>query len=295
MNFKSYLQKNARKIDLYLYEYLFEGGKTQPVLEALAAYQNADGGFGKALEPDVRLPDSSAYATTIALQYLTRVGADSKNQLVAKAIKYLLDTYDSTRNGWILLPQAADNFPRAPWWGYEGAKNSTDWGNPSAEVLGYLLKYSDLVSNKDLLAKLSERAVQRLQEIAEPEQHEVKCFIRLYEMADGDLQKQLHDNLAKLITKAAATDPSQWEGYAATPLTFVNSPKSPFADLFDKSVLLENAKFIQSKVVDGDHWFPAWEWGAYPEDWAKAKVEWSGKLTVENLEILKAFSLAEAF
>lgn len=31
---------------------------------------------------------------------------------------------------------------------------------------------------------------------------------------------------------------------------------STFANLFDKSLLLENAKFLQAQIVDGSHWVP---------------------------------------
>lgn len=76
MHPKPYLEQYARKLDLYLYEYLFEGADSAPVLKELSVYQNADGGFGHALEADLRLPNSSALATTIALQYLSRINVN---------------------------------------------------------------------------------------------------------------------------------------------------------------------------------------------------------------------------
>src|SRR5438477_10688623 len=107
MHSKSYLQAHARKLDLYLYEHLFEDASAQPVLNELAAYQNADGGFGKALEPDLRSPDSSALATTVAFQYLSQITVDA-DELVGKAIHYLLDDYDDTKKRWINIPPSAD-------------------------------------------------------------------------------------------------------------------------------------------------------------------------------------------
>src|SRR5215469_13791066 len=75
MVIQSYLQEHARKLDLALYEYFFGGASPQLVLNELATYQNADGGFGKALEPDLRLPDSSALATVVAFQYVSLINA----------------------------------------------------------------------------------------------------------------------------------------------------------------------------------------------------------------------------
>jgi hypothetical protein len=98
--------------------------------------------------------------------------------------------------------------------------------------------------------------------------------------------------LAKHILRATKTDPKDWQGYAATPLTFIDSPDSPFANLFAEPLLIQNAKFLQGQIIDDSHWEPTWAWGQFEDEWAKAKLEWSGKLTVDNLRILKAFCLS---
>ncbi len=291
MHPRAYLEKHARKLDLFLYEYLFEGAGSAPVLRELSTYQNTDGGFGHALDADLRLPDSSALATTVALQYLSQVdGVSADNPLITDALHYLLNSYDGTRNGWLSIPPSADEYPRAPWWNYKETEASPQWGNPSAEILGYFLKYAP-DTDATLLQKLSEQALHRLREIDEPEPHEIKCYVRLYDNADHSLQMLLHELLAKNIKQVAKTNPKDWHGYVPTPLTFIDSPDSPFADLFEESLLLENAKFLQGQIVNSSHWEPTWAWGQFEDEWAKAKVEWSGKLTVDNLQILKEFGL----
>lgn len=294
MDIKSYLQTHARKLDLSLYEYLFGGASQQLVIDELASYQNTDGGFGKALEPDLRLPDSSALATVVAFQYLSHLTVSPADGVVSHAIRYLMGSYDDTRHGWTNIPPAADRFPRAPWWNYESAQTWAEWGNPSAEILGYLLKYADLVHDDGFLQRLSERAVHRLHEIDEPEPHEVKCYIRLHGLAYAELQRQLHEPLAQHIKRAAKTSPSEWQGYVATPLTFVSSPDSAFADVFDKQLLIEDAARLRRQCIGNTHWEPTWEWGQFDEDWAQARLEWSGKLTVENLRLLGAFGIGVA-
>ncbi len=288
MDFKIYLSENCRKLDLYLYEYLFEGQEAAPFLKELSTFQNLDGGFGNAIEPDLRLPDSSPLATTIAFQYLLQVGLQADNALVRDSIKYFLDTYDKTKGGWINIPPSADSHPRAPWWSHSTEKSSTEWGNPSAEILGYLLKYAPRC-DAGLLLQLSRRAVSRLNEVNDPEPHEIKCFVRLYENADTKLQKQLYPALAKNIKKVTNKNPKNWGGYVPAPLTFISSPNSPFADLFDKRILIENVKFLKGQVMNSNHWEPNWEWGQFKDDWAKAKNDWSGKITVDNLKILREF------
>jgi len=287
---KTFLKKYARKLDLYLYEYLFEGTDSALILKELSAYQNVDGGFGHALEADLRLPDSSALATTVALQYLSQIDVNMDSPLVIDALRHLVNSYDGTRNGWLNIPPQADEYPRAPWWNYKDTKASAEWGNPSAEILGYFLRYVP-GTDAGLLQKLSERALHRLNEIDDPEPHEIKCYVRLYENANRGLQEQLYGSLAKNIKRVVKTNPRDWQGYVPMPLTFIDSPDSPFADLFDKSLLLENANFLRRQIVDNSHWEPTWTWGQFEDEWAKAKLEWSGKLTVDYLRILKEFGL----
>ena len=48
----NFIYRNARPLDLARWQYLFEDGGRENVLNILASYQNEDGGFGHALEPD---------------------------------------------------------------------------------------------------------------------------------------------------------------------------------------------------------------------------------------------------
>ena len=56
-----YLDENARAIDVAMYNLYFRNGDASAVLAELAKYQNEDGGFGNAIEPDLRLPESTAF------------------------------------------------------------------------------------------------------------------------------------------------------------------------------------------------------------------------------------------
>ena len=65
-----YLKTQARPLERALYAYHFENAPAADVLTELAHYQNADGGFGHGLEPDMRLNDSSVIQSSIAFQHL---------------------------------------------------------------------------------------------------------------------------------------------------------------------------------------------------------------------------------
>jgi hypothetical protein len=65
---RSFMAGHARVLDRRRFELLFEGGDAEPVLAALAAYRNPDGGYGHGLEPDLRAPESQPAAALHAFE-----------------------------------------------------------------------------------------------------------------------------------------------------------------------------------------------------------------------------------
>jgi hypothetical protein len=57
---KRFIFQNGRLLERQLFEYFFGEGTKQACVRALVAYQNADGGFGNGIEPDLLCPDSTA-------------------------------------------------------------------------------------------------------------------------------------------------------------------------------------------------------------------------------------------
>lgn len=110
---RSFVLSQARPIDKALFMYAFEDAPPDGVWEALADFQNDDGGFGHGIEPDCRLPDSSALGTSTAFPYLIETQAPGSLPLVQSAIGYLTDSYDSQVKGWLMVPVTVNNYPRA--------------------------------------------------------------------------------------------------------------------------------------------------------------------------------------
>jgi hypothetical protein len=72
---ESFVWSAARLVDRHRYALLFADGPAQPVIDALRGYRNGDGGFGHALEPDLRSPESQPAPTLYALEILNEAGA----------------------------------------------------------------------------------------------------------------------------------------------------------------------------------------------------------------------------
>ena len=86
---RQFLRTQARLLDRALFEHRFEQSPAESVLRELAHFQNDDGGFGHALEPDMRAPTSSALATGIGLRLLRELDCAADHSMVQRAIKYL--------------------------------------------------------------------------------------------------------------------------------------------------------------------------------------------------------------
>lgn len=134
---KAFMYGNARLIDRRRYEYHFEGGSREAVLNALGAYQNRDGGFGNALEPDIRCPDSQPVPTEMALAIMDEVdGFDPR--LLEGMFRYL-QRITLPDGGIPLVFASATRYPHAPWWRKEESDVQPSI-NPTGSIIGWLYK-----------------------------------------------------------------------------------------------------------------------------------------------------------
>jgi hypothetical protein len=295
---RAFVYEQARPLEGRLLSYYVGEGAAGDVLAELAKYQNPDGGFGRALEPDLRLPDSSAYATTVGLQILREMEARAGHPLVQGAIGYLLNTYDATNQVWPIIPSHDNRAPHAPWWRYD-EDLSQRWegflGNPRAEIVGYLWDYAALVP-ENLQDALTTVAVSHLEALPDAvEMHELQCYMRLAETRTlpEDVRSKILQKLRRAVDCTVVRDPSEWGKYGLKPLDVVASLASPFAGMLAEEIDLNLDYVIEHQGEDGS-WAPTWTWGdAFPEAWQDAEREWRGRLTVQALRVLRNFDRLE--
>ncbi|MCF0082046.1 hypothetical protein [Streptomyces lomondensis] len=102
----------ARVLEQRLFAHHFRGGAADPVETALDAYRNDDGGYGHALEPDLRGPVSQPLHTAHALRVLDAVGRCA-GQRVERMCRYL--TSVSTADGALpAIHPSQRGYPTAP-------------------------------------------------------------------------------------------------------------------------------------------------------------------------------------
>lgn len=290
---RDYLLRAARPLEAARYRYHFGGGDAGDVMAALAPFRADGGGYGRALEPDLRTPAASALATSVALQVAEEAGAPASHPVVSDAIDYLLATYDPATARWRIIPPAAEGAPRAFWWAADGLDDRFGhfWMNPRAELLGYLWRYAG-PERVPWLRATSEALLAKLAEVREPlAGNDLLCAMRLATtpQAPAALRDPLLARVRADMVRVVETDSSRWGEYVLRPLEVAPTPDSPFAELFPDAIQANLDYLVETQGNDGA-WAPVWSWA--PLDaaaWAQAEREWKGVLTLAALRELSAW------
>ena len=298
---RQFLKTRARPFERAMFERRFERGSMESVVAELARFQNADGGFGHALEPDSRTPGSSALATGIALRSCNELGCDAQNPMVRRAIGYLLATFNPQSQVWRVAPHEANDSPHAPWWHDENNSLASTFSGfyiiPRVLILASLWHFSDAVS-RDWLEVLTANAVKYIEDVqvlggGGGSDLEYAIILAETENLPRGYKERLIERIRAAIPKVVVRDRAKWNSYCITPLKIAPSPQALGSDLIWDDLQANLDYEIEHQTSEGT-WDPTWTWGGmYPDAWEQAKLEWRGHLTLEMLTTLRAFGRIE--
>lgn len=300
----SWIKRNARPLEAARWEYYFEGGSKEKVIEYLSAFQNEDGGFGHGIEPDFWVPYSSPMATWAAGQILMEIDADKDEKVVRSMISYLVNTNLRETGMWLSALPENNQYPHAPWWHWTEGVQENWMFNPGAELAGLLVHWSLEQSEANKMGWLSvEKAINRLMNAAEMDKHELNNYqqllkvLNLHEVTfNSKLPFSLMDvsnKIYELIKLCVERDVSAWStGYKPLPLDFVKNPNHSLCREFGDAIEQNLDFFVESLSEEGT-WDISWDWGSYPEEFSIARRQWKGILTVDRYKIFKSFGLLQ--
>ncbi|HKL75302.1 MAG TPA: hypothetical protein VJ881_04465 [Halanaerobiales bacterium] len=292
-----YIKNEARELEKYLFNYYFENGNKEDIIEALKNYQNEDGGFGNSLEPDFRLPDSTPLATSIGLRYISEIEGHKKaEKMVKSAINFLEEEFREKRKGWFAVNKKVNEYPHTPWWHYDNEKKMTvidqNWGNPSVEIIAYLYKYQDVVNELDINYLLDYAIYYLKKKENFKSENEVYCYLKLYKVLPKDFQKKMEKDLANAISQVLEKNKEKWLDYVPQPLDFVSSPED-FRFGIKKSLIKDNLDFSVALLEKNGVIDPPWGKSFYKEGLEDAYEEWKGILTFKALKRLDNYNRIE--
>jgi hypothetical protein len=281
-----FLLNHARLVERRLFATCFLGQPATHVVDALRGYQNDDGGFGHALEPDKRCPASLPIDVETAFQAMALAGARDET-MIAKACDFLAAVAVRADAGGA-VPAAfpvIEQFPRAAHW--------TDWTyapalNPTAGLVGLLYQ---LDVDHPWRAQGTEYCWRQL--AAEPpgDAHTLwEALIFLEHVPDQDRAKEVARKLGAGFAEVSMLhlDPDA-DGYGVTPLQLAPAPGSRWASLFTPDQLDGHLNRLLKAQQDDGGWPISWE----PPGQA-AVLEWRGVVTLQALRALTAYGLVSA-
>lgn len=293
---QSYVNTYGRPVDQARLAYHFLDGSSADVISALAAYQNEDGGFGHALEADLRTSASSAVATQQGFNILREVGATSAEPLVSKAVTYLLNTLDREELRWEIVPPAVEDAPHAPWWTYGASAGSSDGfrANPRAALVGFLCEYQSLVPATLLTQLINVQIAHLMSQPANEgiDMHALPCYVTLAQSPNlPQVQRdQLVQALVQRVTGVVVTDPTAFADYGLLPLDVAPTPDALLAHTVDRGAVDAHLDYLlETQLADGS-WPLPWSWAFVDEmAWAQAERDWKGSIIVNRLCTLRAW------
>lgn len=278
----------------------FENAPAVEALAVLAAYQNPDGGFGHALEPDFWNPDSSPIQTWVAMEVLREVGFTDVGHPVVQRLLAWLEAQFAAATGLPSVVAGNNDSPHAPWWSFEvGAaqSNHSEW-NPQAALAGFAWSRAAPGSRlESLAASALGRAVADFAANGSAfDPHVVACFVTLADEVgtSGRAAPFDLDPLNLQLNRAAETlvepNPDKWfTEYCCRPSQLIRVPGPRWSPRLQDLAREEARSLLAAQDVEGS-WPVTWSWGAYPEAWPVARAWWRGILALQNCRFIRGWA-----
>lgn len=282
MNFENaanFIWKYGRLLERRIFEYFFLGGSEENVLTALKAYQNNDGGFGNAIEPDLRTPDSQPLFMEFALRILYDCNIKDI-ELSQKACDYVSKHADLAK-GIPTINTSSENFPRAGHWNHP---LSTEPSFDRLTGLVGLLKWQGIEDT--WLDTATEVCLDYISTKKYDDAHTIlTSFCLLESLPQSEYINGLYKKLSnELVTARFLRMDARSQNYGLSPLEFAPSPESYCRSIFSEDTIIQHLEFMKSQQEADGGWKISWE---PPSE--TAKFEWRAYVTLNNLMILKSY------
>jgi hypothetical protein len=272
-----FIWRHARLIDRHRFAHLFLGAGAEPVVRALRAHQNPDGGAGHALEPDLRTPTSQPGAVQHVLEMLAECGALG-HPMTDEAAGFLASITRADGGIPFVLPSAADH-PRAPWWqpADESSLTQTAANAAALHVHG---------SSHPWLDGATAFCWERIEAGRFDGAYDARFAVAFLDaVPDATRAEAALDALGpRLVDEGWVTlDPDVAAELAFTPLQIAPEPGARSRRLFDVDAIDAHLDALAGAQRDDGGWtFPWPEWSP------AATLDWRGWITVDALKVLRA-------
>jgi hypothetical protein len=275
----AFLHSTARVLERRRFAQMFESASAEPVLHALRAYRNDDGGFGHSIEPDMRAPSSQPVGVHTVLEIMHEVSVND-DQMIAAAGDWLT-TITREDGGIPFVLEDAMAYPHAPWWQYENESSAIQTPINAAA-------FHRLGARHPWLERADEFCFRQIAELdlsgltTEPGYALQFGVAFLNATPDAARAEAALDALAPALAPLATAEPDP-SAEVTSPLDLAPDPGARSRRLFDEATIERHLDALEAAQQDDGGWRVTWP------DWnPAAALEWRGVATIHALRLLRA-------
>ena len=275
----TFLHDNARVLERRRFDHLFHGGSADAVVHALRAYRNDDGGFGHAIEPDMRAPSSQPVGIHTALEILHEVGV--RDDEIVQAAGDWLTTITRDDGGIPFVLEDALAYPHAPWWQYSDESSAIQTPVNAAAFHRLGAQHPWLEQADEFCFRTI--AALDLSGITTQPGYALQFGVGFLNVhPDAARANEALDELAPALEPLRTTEPDP-SAERTSPLDLAPTPDSRSRRLFDEATIERHLDALEQAQQDDGGWRVSWP------DWNQAAaLEWRGVATVNALALLEA-------
>lgn len=272
---EQYILANSRLLDRHRIAVLLHDAPIGPVLTALRAYRNPDGGFGHALEPDVRSPESQPTSSLHALSVLAKVEA-LDDPMVEDAASWI-STIAENDGGVPLVLDTAAAHPHAPF--------LTPGGGSSFLTFGFVSAFLQADVNSQWLQSATAWCWSRLENLERLHAYGVKFALEFLDAVEDETRaNRMIEHLRQhLDVDGSIGVQGGTEDEKLTPLTLSERPQDRSRRIFTDDQVENDLDLLESGQQEDGGW--TFDWLGWSEGQA---LEWRGIMTVRALTILRS-------
>jgi hypothetical protein len=280
----------ARVLEQRLFAHHFLNGSADPVETALDAYRNEDGGYGHALEPDLRGPVSQPLHTGHALRVLDVIGRCA-GQRVERVCRYL--TSVSTADGALPAVHPSQH-------GYPAAPFIPIVADPPSELLATGPVVGLLHRNAvwhAWLFRATDFCWQAVESLEKSHPYEIEAAVAFLDFApDRPRAEAAADRLGRMVRaqRLAVLEPDHLDAYPVAPgyapgeqhfpHDYAKTPSSLARAWFTDDEMAGSLDFLAGAQQEDGGWPIRWR------QWAPGiALEARPMVTIEALRTLRAY------
>jgi hypothetical protein len=273
---ESFIWSAARLVDRHRYSMLFADGPAESVIDALRGYRNPDGGFGHALEPDLRSPDSQPAPTLCALEILNDAGAADGE--MARDARAFIASIAAPDGGIPSVLPGFEGYPHAPWW----SGLTPEPGSFLTLALAAAL-HAGCVNSDDWLDRATNWSWRSIETTEQPGGYWLKYACAFLDaVPDAERARAAITSLATRVGRSVVAPVGGVEGEALRPLDLSPRPDSRSRGLLGEAQIEAHLDAVESAQQEDGGWM--FDWLA----WSPAQTtEWRGNVTIRALTQLR--------